>query len=153
MKTLIVYSSFHHFNTKEIASAIGQALKGKVIPTHRYRPGMIRHYDLVGFGSGIYYQKHHPKLLARVEKSPSLKGKKVFIFSTAGLPRIPLLNDPHLKLRRALRAKGYRVTGEFSCCGWDTYRLLKLIGGINRQHPNKKDCQRAIKFAQKLKTG
>ena len=78
-----------------------------------------------------------------------MKGKKAFIFSTAGI-NVPFIN--HRKLRSALRKKGFEIVGEFSCRGWDTNGWLEKIGGISKGHPNEKDLERARRFAEKLKS-
>ncbi|HUW21806.1 MAG TPA: flavodoxin [Candidatus Bathyarchaeia archaeon] len=149
-KSLIICASFHHKNTEKIAGVIGKELGAKIISTHEFRPRMARFYNLIGFGSGIYFKKHHQKIFDLVRKIPRDQDKRAFIFSTSGLPRIYLLNDFHKPLRRLLRLRGYKIVAEFSCLGWDTYGLLRFIGGINRSRPNKKDFGKAAAFAQKL---
>jgi len=47
--------------------------------------------------------------------------------------------------------RGFTIAGEFSCRGWDTFGLLKLIGGINKGRPDEQDLKRAEDFARHLK--
>lgn len=109
-------------------------------------------YDLIGFGSGIYYGKHHESLFYFVGRLPALENKKAFIFSTRGLVMPPFIYDFHKPLKKKLLEKGFDVIGEFSCRGWDTFiRVLNIVGGINKGRPNKKDLRRAEDFAIGLK--
>lgn len=87
-------------------------------------------------------------LLKLADSLPRIKGKKIFIFSTAGV-NIPWHN--HRALRKKLKEKGFEIVGEFSCRGWDTNGWLAKIGGINRGHPSEKDIKKARRFAEKIK--
>jgi len=106
---------------------------------------------LIGFGSGIYFGKHHKNLLNLVDKLPKLDGKKAFIFSSSGTKEGKLFNKFHKSIKEKLRKKGVNVIGEFSCLGFDTYGPLKLIGGISKGRPNEKDLENARVFAGSLK--
>lgn len=109
-------------------------------------------YDLVGFGSGIYYGKHHESLFYFVDRLPAPENKRAFIFSTSGIGMPPFIYDFHKPLKKKLLEKGFDVIGEFSCRGWDTFiRVLNIVGGINKGRPNKKDLRRAEDFARGLK--
>ena len=111
----------------------------------------LSRYDLIGFGSGIYYHKHHGSLLNLVERLPDLKGKKAFIFSTSGVSKLWHFSDFHKPLREKLLEKGFDIIGEFDCRGWDTVGPFKLIGGISKGRPNEEDLEQAMSFARRLK--
>lgn len=147
MSAIIVYVSIHHKNTEKIAKAIAEVLNAELVKPWEVKPEELLKYDLIGFGSGIYYWKHHRALFKLINNLPEVKGKKAFIFSTAGIS-IPFIN--HRKLRRALRRKGFEIVGELSCRGWDTNGWLAKIGGISKGHPNEKDLEKARRFAKKL---
>jgi flavodoxin len=74
--------------------------------------------------------------------------QSVFIFSTRG--SFPLWVG-HRSLKKKLKEKKFDILGEFSCKGLDTYGLLKLVGGINRGHPNQEDLENARFFAEGLR--
>jgi len=112
---------------------------------------MLEQYDLIGFGSGIYFGKHHESLLDFVDKLPVLTNKKAFIFSTSGLRKIPFVHNFDKPLRKKLQRKGFDIIGEFSCRGLDTYRATKLVGGVNKGRPNADDLRQAEDFASGLK--
>ena len=125
----------------------------KVIPAEIKTPQQINleelnQYDLVGFGSGIYFWKHHKDLLELAEKLPQQINNKAFIFSTSANTE----NAPkfHSLLREKLQSKGLNIVGEFNCAGLDTYGLMKITGGLNKEHPNKDDIKQAEDFAKSL---
>ncbi len=150
MKTLIVFFSPHKGNTKKIAKVIGKVLKAKLIEPDKIEKEKLSDYDLIGFGSGIYIGKHHRKIFNLIKNMPLMMDKKSFIFSTSG-QGLNSIERNHRKLRKKLKENGFKVIGEFSCKGFDTFGPLKLIGGINKDRPNKKDFERAEEFARGLK--
>jgi len=151
MKVLMVYMSLHHGNTEKIAKTMANILDGDLVQVKQAGAGMLEQYDLIGFGSGIYFGRHHESVLDFVDKLPVLKNKKAFIFSTSGLRKIPLVHDFDKPLREKLQRKGFGIIAEFSCRGLDTYRATRLVGGINRGRPNAEDLKQAEDFARCLK--
>jgi flavodoxin len=147
MKTLIVYMSVHHGNTEKIAKAIAGVLKAKLVKANEADAGILSKFDLIGFGSGIYFGKHHKKLLELVDKLPIMK-KKAFLFSTSGSGRGI---SGHGALRDKLTGKGFSVVDEFSCNGFDTFGPFALIGGLSKGRPNEEDVKKAKEFARSLK--
>ncbi len=148
---LIVCKSVHQGNTGRIAERIAALLETQV--TDPEDVAAPEDDDLVvGIGSGIYYARFHKTIRAWVKDLPPNTNPKrrVFLFSTSGLPFLSWLY--HFPLRHRLRCKGYRVIGEFSCRGHDTFGPLWIIGGLNRKHPNAHDLNRAEAFVrQRLK--
>ncbi|MBO3754712.1 MAG: flavodoxin family protein [Candidatus Brockarchaeota archaeon] len=152
MKTLIIYVSMHHGNTEKIAKAIAGVLEADLATPAEVDADTVSKHDLIGFGSGIYFLKHHPSIFSLVERLPSQNGRAAFIFSTSGLRRIRLLHDFDNPLRKSLLAKGFRIIGEFNCRGWDTYPVwVKPFGGINKGKPGEKELKEAELFAISLK--
>jgi flavodoxin len=147
MKTLIIYASVHHQNTEKVARAMAEELGADLTPIKEAQPGNLLAYDLIGFGSGIYYGKFHRTLLQFVEALPAIAGKRAFMFSTSGEGG----TERHVALKELLISRGFTVTGEFSCKGWDTWGPLKLTGGINKGRPNEQDLAEARLFARGLK--
>jgi len=147
MKTLIVYASVHHQNTEKVAKVMAEELGADLVPVGEAQPETLAAYDLIGFGSGIYGRKFHKTLLQFVKGLPAVTGKQGFIFSTRGGREGP----GHAALKEMLVNRGFSVTGEFSCKGWDTVGPLKLFGGINKGRPNEDDLEGARVFARGLK--
>ncbi len=150
MNAIIVLFSYHHKNTEKVAQVIAGALGAEIKNPNEVDPNSISSFDVVGFGSGIYFGKHHKVLLDLADKLPQVVNKKVFIFSTSGRTG-DSASKFHKQLREKLQSKGFEVIGEFNCGGLDTYGLLKIAGGINKGKPNDDDLKQAEAFAQNLK--
>lgn len=150
MKIIIIYVSFHHKNTEKIAQAMGFVLGAKTVNFAEAKKEEVISADLVGFGSGVYYAKFHKELLNFVKDLPDAGGKPAFIFSTAGMKQNPFLNRGHQSIRKILQNKNFKVIGEFDCLGYDTYSILKYIGGLNKGKPDETDIKNAKDFASNL---
>lgn len=159
MKALIIYISMRHGNTEKIAQAMAEVLGAKLVkPNETYVNDLLK-CDLVGFGSGIYFGKHHKSLLELIDKLPDLKAKKAFIFSTSGVSNAGNLlcniclriSHFHIPLRKRLVNKGFDIVGEFDCRGFDTAGPFKIVGGISKGRPNEKDIKEARDFALNLR--
>ena len=146
MKVLVICVSIHHGNTEKIAKEIANVLEAKLAKPQELDVSDIAKYDLIGFGSGIYHNKHHESLFKLLDKLPIQENKKAFIFTTSGASKD--YNEP---LKDKLLEKGFNITGDFSCKGFDTWGPFKIIGGINKGRPNEKDLENAKKFAEDLK--
>jgi len=144
MKTLIIYHSEHHGNTKEVAEVIAEVLDADLFPSNQ-KIDSLNLYDLVGFGSGIYYGKFHEDIYRLIENLPYQNAKNCFIFSTAGSKSYSLRG--HSNIKEELNKKGFNIAGEFSCLGYDTALTAK---GINHGRPDKNDLILAKNFAYKF---
>jgi len=146
MKNLIVYESIHHGNTEKIGKAMAECLNAELIKSDDVNVNNLMDYDLIGFGSGIYYGKFHKNILDLIDKLPNFPNKKAFVFSTSGIGKIEY-NNP---VEQKLKGKDYKVIGSFACNGYDTFGPFKIIGGISKDRPNNNDIQKAKEFAEKL---
>jgi len=158
MKSILIVYSYHHKNTEKIAKTMAKVLDANIKRPNEISPDILKDYDLVGFGSGIYSSNHHQSILNFLDKIQKVKNKNAFVFSTCGAPGFAVdggaLDDylvkVHKQVKKKLINKGYIVVDEFICPGFNTNKFLKIIGGINKGRPNEKDLQRAELFAQKL---
>lgn len=148
MKSLIICISVTHGNTEKVARSMADALDAKMLKPHEVDVDSLPGYDLIGFGSGIFYFKHHRALFDLADRLPALK-KKAFVFSTGGMGSVKF----HGPLKTKLSEKGFDVVGEFSCKGFDTWGPYKLIGGRNKGKPDGKDLEDAMNFARQLMRG
>lgn len=146
MKVLIVYHSEHHGNTKKLVEAI--AGQGDVTLLNASENSNLNwsDYDLIGFASGIFYQKFHKDILDSAEKNLPI-GKKVFFLYTCGVKR----NSYTDAIRQIAEAKKAQIVGSYGCLGFDTFGPFKLVGGIAKGHPDDKDMSDALNFYHKLK--
>ena len=83
MKSLIICYSFHHNNTQKVAEAMAKVLDAEIKTPQQTILEELQQFDLVGFGSGIFGEKHHESLLELTDKLPQVTDKKAFIFSTS----------------------------------------------------------------------
>ena len=155
MKSLLVLFSYHHNNTEKIANVFAKVLDAQIKTPQQINPEELQEYNLIGFGSGIYGEKHYKVLLDLADKLLQVTNRKAFIFSTSGVSREfaidHSISDPHSLLREKLESKGYMIIDEFNCVGFNTNSFLKLFGGINKGRPNAEDLKHAEEFAQNLK--
>lgn len=151
MKTAIVYVSIHHGNTEKVAKTFAKVLNADLKKPEQIDPNSLLDFELIGFGSGIYFGKHHKSLLEFAEKLPPTN-KKAFIFSTCGGThgKTFSVENFHKPLKTILTAKGFNIVGEFNCAGFDTFGPLKLVGGISKGRPNEEDLKNAERFAENL---
>ncbi|WP_329560409.1 flavodoxin family protein [Kitasatospora sp. NBC_01266] len=150
MKAIIVCASVSHGNTKRIAEVLGQVLSAPVVEPEQLDPAELATCDLVGFGSGIFSGKFHPRLRRFVRSLPQEERGRAFVFATSGLPE-PRLRPFSRPLVRLLEQKGYAVGDVFSCRGYDTWLPFRLVGGINKARPDAGDLALAHAFAQGLR--
>jgi flavodoxin len=152
MISLLVLFSYHHNNTEKIAKVMGKVLDAQILNPWQVNMEELLKYDLVGFGSGIYSDKHHKLLLDLADKIPQVTEKKAFIFSTSGITGKAKAAKDHSYLREKLQSRGYSIVDEFQCVGFNTNSFLKLFGGMNKGRPNAEDLKQAERFAYKLCT-
>ncbi|MCX4501607.1 flavodoxin family protein [Streptomyces anulatus] len=151
MKAVIVCASVSHGNTRRVADSMAQVLGAKVVSPEQADLAGLVGADLVGFGSGVFYQRLHPRLIEFVKALPPRRGR-AFVFATSGLPELPLV--PFTRpLVRLLEGKGFEVVGNFSCRALDTMKPFTLVGGIQKQRPNDGDLAAARAFAAGLRGG
>jgi flavodoxin len=150
MKAIIIYISVHHGSTEKVAKVIANILDADLLQVEQADASMLEQYDLIGFGSGIYFGKHHKILLDFADRLPVLRNKKAFIFSTSGLRKMRFIHNFDKPLKEKLERKGFDIIGEFSCRGYDTSQAAMIVGGINSGRPNAKDLKQAEDFARNL---
>ena len=151
MKSLMVLFSYHHKNTEKIAKVFAKVLDAQIKTPQQTNPEELQEYSLIGFGSGIYGEKHHESLLDLADKLQPVTSKKAFIFSTSAIMGKAKVAKDHSLLREKLQSKGYTIVDEFACKGFNTNSFMKYFGGMNKGRPNAEDLKHAEEFAQNLK--
>ncbi|HQI74319.1 MAG TPA: flavodoxin family protein [Candidatus Pacearchaeota archaeon] len=146
MKIAIIYKSVHKGNTKKIAEAMASVMDAELFDIKNFDIKTWDNYELIGLGSGIYFNKHHNDIIKFVKKLSDNNGKKVFVFSTSGVGSEVL----NFNLKQLLEKKGCNVIGSWACKGFDAYGPYILLGGINKNSPEESDIQKAKDFAKSL---
>ncbi|MHA2242802.1 MAG: flavodoxin family protein [Candidatus Thorarchaeota archaeon] len=150
MKSLLVVYSYHHNNTEKVAKVFAEVLDAQIRTPDQINPEGLQEYDLVGFGSGIYGEKHHKFVLDLADRLPEVTDGRAFIFSTSAIMGADKVAKDHLTLREKLLAKGYAIVDEFACRGFNTNSFMRYLGGMNKGRPNAEDLKNAEEFAQNL---
>ncbi|MGQ9623711.1 MAG: flavodoxin family protein [Candidatus Caldatribacteriaceae bacterium] len=146
MKSLIVVVSVHHGNTKLIAQVMGEVLKAEIREPEEVNLSELGNFDLLGFGSGIYFGHFHRRLVHFVKSLSTSLGRPAFVFSTSGLGK----EEYNRSLERILAIRGYKLVGSFACRGYDTFGPFKFFGGLNRGKPGREELERAKSFARTI---
>lgn len=157
-EALVIVHSWHHGNTRKVAEALARILGAEVRTPDRVDPATLGEYDLVGFGAGIDSGRHYLPILDLADQLPPGGGRRVFLFSTCGVPAAFARGEEferqfhanHAELRARLADRGYAIAGEFSCVGFNTNSFLKHFGGLNKGRPDAADLARAEDFARGL---
>lgn len=139
MKSVLVYYSSHHGNTKKLADAIAQSCGASLIDAAAQPEASLAPYDLIGFASGIYFGKFHESVLEFARKNLPENKRVCFLCTYGGRGNTNAIAE-------AVREKSAVILGEFGCYGYDTYGPFKLIGGIRKGHPDAKDLEDACRF-------
>ena len=145
MKTVIIYESKHHGNTKKvcdrIASECGTVLveAGNVDENFNWED-----YELVGFASGIAYSRFYDSVVRAAHMIP--KGTKVFFIYTCAK------NDKDFSagIKKTVSERGAECLGSYGCRGYNTYGPLRLIGGMNNSNPSEEELKGAFGFVKDL---
>lgn len=147
MKTVIVYVSQHHENTKKLVDAI--AAEGgndvELINGAEQKNVDLSGYDIIGFASGVVYGKYYPEILKFMESNLP-ESKRVFFIHTAG----DLRESHNAAAKHIAEKRNCRCLGTYYCKGYDTYGPFKLLGGINKGKPDTSDISRAVDFYKEL---
>ena len=150
MRTAIVCKSVHHGNTLKVAEAIAEEIGADIFIPEEVDDQTLQQYDLIGFGSGIYYSKHHKSILNLVGGLSSLSEKDIFMFYTSGFDKLPVMGSFESALTEQLEKKEAHVKGLFSCRGFETWGPFRFGGGRNKGHPDASDLAEARAFAKGL---
>lgn len=139
--TVIVYASQHHGNTKKLAESLAEKYGIPLIDASLQPQADLSGYDLIGFASGIDFGNFYPSILQFLQENLPV-GKRVFFLYTSA----KISSRFTKQIREEALKKGALILGEYGCRGYNTYGPWKLIGGMNKQHPNQSDCDEAAHF-------
>lgn len=153
MKSIIFYSSDYKKNTKRIAEIMAEELSADLVNIKEMKDFTIEidHFDLIGFGSGVYRESLSQKIYRFAEKL-NLTDKNVFVFSTSGVG-LKFYND---KLIKNLESKGAKNRGSFASKGYfvatefTENKIFNLVSGASKGHPNERDFAKARKFIARI---
>jgi flavodoxin len=145
MKTIIIYASIYQGNTRKIAEVMAETLNATLLEPEAVELNTLKDYDLIGFGSGIYYGRFYKRLRKFIKRLPVFEDKKAFLFATCGN------ETPSKSIEKILAKKGYNLVGKFSCFGYNKWFLSRFLNRERKGKPDAEDYQQAREFAESLK--
>lgn len=145
MKTVIVYYSKHHGNTKKLLDAISKTEDVDLLNVIGNTYADLSAYDRIGFASGIYYGSFAKQIISFAEDQLP-ENKSVFYIYTHGVSRSDFLKG----MRNIVDRKHCKELGEYRCQGYDTFESFKLVCGITKGHPTDEEIEAAVSFYWKL---
>ena len=145
MRTVIIYASTHHGNTRKVVEAISNEFNVELVDATKVHEWDLSQYDLIGFASGIFFAKFAKPVLEFARTNLPAK-KEVFLIATAGNP----MDLNFHSIADIVSEMRCREVGRFQCKGFDTYGPFKLVGGIQKGHPDQKDLRAAVEFYKEI---
>ncbi len=144
MKTIIIYGSHHHNNTEKLVKHLASNKDIDLFDAEAERDIDLSDYDVIGFASGIDFGKFYSCVTDIAETLPA--DKRVFAIFTCG----SVNNKMGERIREIAEKRNCAFLGKFGCKGYDSYGPFKLIGGINKSHPDSTDFKNAEKFLETI---
>lgn len=142
-KCIIVYISFHHMNTKKLLDGLKEKVDEiELVDIKDASKIDFSKYKYIGFASGIYYGMFHKSIISLAEKIDFNEEQRVFLIYTCGVD----YKNHARGMENILKKKKCEYVGKFKCNGYDTYGILKYIGGISKGYPSKYDIFDLIDF-------
>ena len=145
-KTAIAYYSKHHGNTKKLLDAIKEYDPNVVLidVTDKQETNLIE-YERIGFASGSYFSKFAEQILTFAKINLPAQ-KDVFFICTAGNPMELYFNS----IAKIAESKHCNELGRYMWKGFDTYGPFKLVGGLQKGHPDEDEIKGAVEFYKNL---
>ncbi len=147
MKSIIIYESTHHENTKKLVDAIAKKYNVETVSIENADGVDLSEYDIVDLAAGIAFGKFYKRMEEFAAKIPS--GSRVFLLYTCGNPSGGYVKS----ITRTLESNGAKIMGNYGCRGYDTYGPFKLVGGIAKGHPTEEEIIGAAAFYDKITKG
>jgi flavodoxin len=146
-KTVLIYASVHHQNTKKVVEYVASHFSGEmdVVDITKEKVPDLFGTEWVIFASGIYRNTVHEAITSYIE-STDLSGKKAIILYTCGMR----YRDYAKATGKRIAESGGEYIGNCYCRGVDTTHFLEKIGGIAKGHPNETDMEKILKSLNRL---
>lgn len=145
MKTIILYYSNHHGNTKRLVKAVADAGVETIDVSKQPENRDLSEYDVIGIASGIYAGNFGKPILTYVEKNLPEQAK-TFLIYTCAKPADRYTNS----IKKILNEKNSDLLGEYRCQGYNTFGPFKLVGGTAKGHPTQDEIDAAVVFYHQI---
>lgn len=142
MKILMIVESKHLGNTRKVIDAMNEVVPMTITDTAGAAKMNLADFDLLGFASGIYMGRHDSRLI-KFANDLSYDKRSCFVVSTSGGKDYAENNKTLVDI---LEHKNKKVLGIYSCLGLDKFFILRLMGGMNKGHPDADELRQAQEF-------
>lgn len=146
MKSIILYASPHHGNTKKVVERMAKKIGAKTVDLEKEAPPDLSGYRLIGLASGAYFGTLHQSVVKFAQEAAFIPEHRVFLADTCGMG----YKDYTYQVRKLLEERGVVCLGRYQCPGYDTYGPWKFLGGIRKGRPNEHDLRMAEQFIQRM---
>jgi len=144
-KTVIIYASTHHGNTRKLVEAIAEKYEVDLLDANQQKYADLTAYDYVGFASGIDFRSFYESVEQFLKNNLPLNKNVFFLYTCAKI------SERFTKsMKEEAIKKDAKILGEYGCKGYNTYGPWKLVGGMNKNHPTKEEIQGAIRFFEMI---
>ena len=144
MKSMIVYASRHHGNTEKLVRHLANRYGIALVDAQAVQSLEGEEYDLIGFASGMDFGKFYPSVTALAQMLPP--GKCVYALYTCARDQAKYGSE----IEEIAGQKGCRYLGKYGCKGYNTYGPWKIIGGMNKAHPDAQELEKACVFYEQI---
>ncbi|MCR4925985.1 MAG: flavodoxin [Clostridiales bacterium] len=144
MKSMIVYASHHHGNTEKLVKGLAEKYDIDLIDAEKATEINYDEYDIIGFASGVDFGKFYAPVTDFAEKLPA--EKNIYAIYTCGQDNAKYGGQ----IQEISQKSNCKFLGKYGCKGYDTYGPWKIIGGINKVHPNQDDIDKACAFYENI---
>ena len=144
MKSLIVYDSRHHGNTEKLVRHLADRYGITLVDAQSALTLADEAYDLIGFASGMDFGKFYPTVTALAQTLPP--GKRVYALYTCARDQAKY----GLEIEEIAGQRQCRYLGKYGCKGYNTYGPLKILGGMNKGHPDEAELSGACTFYERI---
>ena len=144
MRSMIVYASRHHGNTKRLVEYLAARYDITLVDAQEISEIDTEEYDLIGFASGMDFGKFYPSVTELAETMAP--GKYVYALYTCARDQARYGSE----IEEIAALTGCTYLGKYGCRGYNTYGPWKLIGGINKNHPSEDEIKGAVQFFEAI---
>ena len=141
MKAAIVYASTHHGNTRKLVEAIAKDYPVTLIDAEAVPEGDLSGYGMVGFASGIAWGRFYSSVEGFASACLPAGMPVCFLYTCAADSR-----DFAAGSRGIAAARNAVCMETYACRGFNTYGPWKLLGGMNKGHPDAGELRGASEF-------
>ena len=146
LKSMIIYGSHHHQNTEKLVKHLAKHYEITLVNAEEVSEVNYDDYDLIGFASGMDFSKFYPPVTDLAEKLPAKK--MIYALYTCAKDNAKYGSQ----IEEIAERTGCTYLGKYGCKGYNTYGPWKIIGGMNKSHPDEDELAQVCSFYESILT-